>query len=368
MKQREVVDLRIKAGVVGLGFIGAAHVEAIRRLGYVDVVAVCDISKEQADLVQGSIYYSNYEDILNDPSIDVIHNCTPNHMHYEINKMAIENGKHIFSEKPLTMNTYESRMLLDALERTPVYNAVNFNYRAYENVRRMREYVTEGIIGEPYIVHGSYLQDWLLFETDNNWRVDTKFGGTTRALSDIGSHWCDLAQYVMNAKITEVFADIQTKVPIRGGQTVTTEDYAAVLLRFENGTSGVFRVSQVSAGRKNFLEIEINGSMQSLHWNQEECDKLWMGFRDRDNTLGIRNSVAHNKGIRHSSLPPGHAEGWSDGLRNNITSFYHDIGNEKVIGGYATFCDGHEIMLVVEAILDSVHSGSWKKVRYELRS
>jgi len=353
-----------KAGVIGLGFIGTAHIEAIRRLGYIELAAVCDVSKERADELFAYNYYNDYKDLINNPEIDVIHNCTPNHMHYDINKMAIECGKHIFSEKPLSMNADESRSLLKSLENSSVCNGVNFNYRAHENVRRMRESIMAGSIGTPYIAHGAYLQDWLLFDTDDNWRVDPSLGGATRALADIGSHWCDMAQNIMDTRITEVFADIVTFVPERGGKKVYSDDYAAVLLKFENGARGVFRVSQVSAGRKNFLDIEINGSMHSLHWNLENCDKLWIGARNEDNILGVRNALNLKESDNHVSLPPGHTEGWADGLRNNIALFYGDIMEGKTGGGYATFQDGHNIMLVIEAMLKSHHSKSWQKVNY----
>jgi len=360
----EVAPMKMKVGVVGLGFIGAAHIEAIRRLGYAELVAACDVSKERGAELSIDNLYSDYRDLLNDPSINVIHNCTPNHVHYEINKMAIERGKHIFSEKPLSVTSGESQLLLDALKKSPVYNAVNFNYRAHENVRRMRENVLSGGIGVPYIVHGCYLQDWLLFNTDDNWRIDPSLGGVARALGDIGTHWCDLAQNIMNSRVTEVFADIVTFVPERGGKKVSSDDYAAVLLKFENGASGVFRVSQVSAGRKNFLDIEVNGSKRSLHWNVENCDKLWIGARDEENILCVRNSTSSKAGHAHITLPPGHAEGWSDGLRNNIAMFYGDIMEGKTGGGYATFKDGHDCMLIIDAIMKSGESKAWQKVLY----
>jgi len=365
---------RLRVGVIGLGFIGSVHVEAIRRLGYAEVYAVCDVDRERAAQLSIERCYENYTDIINDPSIDIIHNCTPNHLHYEINRMAIEKGKHVFSEKPLAMNAAESGALLKLLETHPVYNAVNHNYRMYHNVQKMIARVRNGKIGVPHLVHGSYLQDWLLYDTDYNWRLEPQYGGATRAVADIGSHWCDLAQMIVGSRIAEVFADLKTVIPVRkqivktpDGETVReipmqTEDFASVMLRFENGVSGVFYVSQVSAGRKNYLDIEVNGSKGSLHWNQENCDRLWHGRRDGENTYAIREAATNEVGLKLDSLPAGHAEGWSEGLRNNIALFYTDIINGTHEGGYATMRDGHEMMLVLEAILKSSQTEQWQKV------
>src|SRR5665647_202771 len=278
---------KIKAGIIGLGFAGEAHLEAIRRLGFVDVVAICENGKEYARRKADELYidkaYGNFDDLINDPDIDVIHNCTPNNEHFEINKKIIKKGKHVFTEKPLALNSQESAELVELLCEHKVSNGINFNYRMFPQVQVIKEKIKSGEIGKPYLIHGSFLQDWLLYETDYNWRLDEKVGGKSRAIADIGSHWCDLSQNVLNSKITDVFADLATIIPIRKKPkavvetfktadrnsefedvAMNTEDYGAVMLKFENGTRGIFYVSQLSAGRKCCLNIEIDGSKSSL--------------------------------------------------------------------------------------------------------
>lgn len=380
---------KLKAGVIGLGFAGKAHLEAIRRLGFVDVVAICENGKEFARKKADEVYvekaYYNYDDLINDPDIDVIHNCTPNNEHFIINKKIIEKGKHVFTEKPLALNSQESAELVQLLYKHKVVNGVNFNYRMFPLVQVMKEKVKSGEIGNPYLVHGSFLQDWLLYETDYNWRLDEKVGGKSRAIADIGSHWCDLSQNVLNSKITEVFADLATIIPIRKKSKMavetfktadsnsefedvpmTTEDYGAVMVKFANGTRGIFYVSQVSAGRKCCLSIEVDGSKTSLAWSQEECEKLWIGSREKPNCYTLKDPALLSDSTKAmASLPAGHSEGWADALKNNISSFYKSILNVQDDAGqcdFATIRDGHNIMLIVDAILESNEKKQWIKV------
>lgn len=381
---------KIKAGIVGTGFIGPAHIEAIRRLGFVEVIALADsdmeIARKKADELHIPLAYGNYQDMLNNDDIQVIHNCTPNHLHFEINKAAIVAGKHILSEKPLAVSSEESGELLKLAKQHQVVHGVNFNYRQYPMMKQLNQMIKEDELGDLYLVHGSYLQDWMLYDTDFNWRLLGNLGGQSRALADIGSHWCDTVQYVTGKKIAKVFADLWTVHPVRKrvkGSSLTfakqqqaeeydeipvsTEDYASVLIRFEDGSRGVFTVSQVSAGRKNSLSFEINGSKKSVYWQQENPAQMWIGYRDQPNESLIADPALFLQEARGSiHHPGGHGEGWPDAMKNGMLHFYRFIYEGKSLSldkpEFATFEDGHRSMCVTEAILKSYQTQQWVDV------
>ena len=381
---------KIKAGIVGTGFIGAVHVDALRRIGYVELVALAEAGQEMASRKADEFgipkAYGNYQDLINDPEVQVVHNCTPNNLHLEINSKIIQAGKHVFSEKPLAMNATESRQMLDLLARHKVVHGVNFNYRMYPLAQEMKQRVRRGELGDLWLVHGSYLQDWLLYETDYNWRIEPEVSGRTRAVGDLGSHWCDTVQTITGHKIVEVMADFSTVLPVRkksrvvetfaqrrGGadyeeKRVKTEDWAAVLLRFDNGAKGMFSVSEVCAGRKCYLNLEVNGSKKSFYWNQEQGDQLWVGHRGEPNQLVIRDPNALQPEARPYALAPaGHPEGWLDDNKNSIKAFYDFIQAGKNLeqdqADFATFWDGHDIMLILDAIAESNENGAWVRVK-----
>lgn len=382
---------KIKVGVIGTGFIGPTHIEAVRRLGFVEVVALAGSSLESAEKKASELgilkAYGDYRDMLQDNDIQVIHNCTPNHLHFEINKEIIRAGKHVLSEKPLAMSSEESAELLALAKEHKVVHGVNFNYRQFPIVKQLETMIQNGELGKVNLVHGSYLQDWLLFETDFNWRLAPEVGGKSRAVADIGSHWCDTVQYVTGKKIVEVFADLATVIPVRKKSTsnvatfgaqnnqeetyedipINTEDYASVLIRFEDGTKGVFTVSQVSAGRKNRLSFEINGSHHSAYWNQEEPEKLWIGHRDQPNKVLLADPALFAEEAREAiHHPGGHNEGWPDALKNGMLNFYTFIRENKDPlsdqPNFATFKDGHLSMCITDAILESHQQQKWVKV------
>lgn len=380
---------RIKVGIIGTGFIGAAHVDALRRIRGIEAAAVAEVTQDLADRKAREYdipkAYGNYEDLIRDPEIMAIHNCTPNHMHLAVNSKIIEAGKHVFSEKPLALNAKESRVLLNLLKKHPVVNGVNFNYRMYPLAQDMKRKVRQGDLGTVWMVHGSYLQDWLLYDTDYNWRIEPEIGGRARAIGDLGSHWCDLAQAVTGLKIVEVMADFSTVHPVRKKsrvqetfqarreagdaelKNVRTEDWAAVLLRFDNGAKGVFCVSEVCAGRKCRFDIEINGSHESYYWNQEEGDQMWIGRRDEPNLNVIRDPNALAPETRpFTSAPAGHPEGWLDALKGNIQAYYQCLLEERDMAAerpaFATFADGHDIMCITDAIVQSSETNTWQSV------
>ncbi|NMB95682.1 MAG: Gfo/Idh/MocA family oxidoreductase [Clostridiaceae bacterium] len=382
---------RLKAGVVGTGYIGISHIEAIRRIGFADIVAVSDVNYDLAKRRANDYYipkcYNSLEEMLADDEIDIIHNCTPNNLHLEVNEKIIKAGKHVFSEKPLARTSDESEKLLELLEEHKnVIHGMNYNYRMNPLVQEMKNKVKNGEIGEPKLAHGSYLQDWLLYDTDYNWRIEPEVCGPSRCIADIGTHWMDAIQTVTGGKIIEVVSDLVTTIPIRKkpkGQVETfsiassteyeevevkTEDYGAVIFKMDNGVRGVFCVSEVSAGRKCYFNFQIDGTKSSMYWNQEVADQMWMGFRDKDNSLVMRNpNLMTPEAREYTYLAAGHPEGWNDAMRNNVYSFYKYIADGKTIGkdpcDFATFYDGHYLIKITEAILESNKTKQWVKVK-----
>ena len=331
---------RIGMGLIGAGFVGPHHVDAVRRLGFVDVVAVAGSSeasaKAKADALGARKAYGNYEALLDDPEVQVVHNATPNYLHYPVNAAAIAKGKHVVSDKPLAMTAAEAKKLLDAANKAGIVHAVTFNYRGNPLVQQARHAIARGDIGKPHFLVGQYLQDWLLKDTDYSWRLEPDKGGVSSALGDIGSHWCDLAQHISGLRITEVLGDITTVIPKRkkprgsreafqtGGANeqvdvvdIKVEDLASVLLKFDNGAKGCFSVGQVCAGHKNDLILEICGSKSSLRWRQEHQNELWLGHRDRANEILQKDPSLIDAEVRgYAHLPGGHQESWTDAFSN----------------------------------------------------
>jgi predicted dehydrogenase len=385
---------RIGMGLVGAGFVGPHHLDAVRRLGYVDVVAIAGSNEASAKKKADSLYvpraYGSFEALLNDPDVQVVHNATPNYLHFPVNMAAIAKGKHVVSDKPLAMTAAEAKQLVDAANRAGIVHAVTFNYRGNPLVQQARHLVTSGAIGKPNFVHGQYLQDWLLLDTDYSWRLEPDKGGASSALGDIGSHWCDLAQHISGLRITEVLADITTVIPTRkrprGSREafaaaganeqlepvdIKVEDLASVLVRFDNGAKGAFSVGQVCAGHKNDLVVEVCGAMQSLKWHQEAQNSLWIGHRDRANELLAKDpGLLPDPARGYVHLPGGHQEAWADAFANLMRDIYGFIAAGKSPKdahppAFATFEDGYRANVIVEAILQSAKSGSvWTKVVY----
>ncbi len=378
---------KIRVGIIGMGYIGVSHIEALRRIGFVELRAVADVNfelaKRKAEEFSIPYCYSDIDQLIQDSEIDAIHNCTPNYLHMEVNEKIIRAGKHIFSEKPLAKSSKESAHMLQVLYEHPdIVAGVNFCYRMYPLIQDAKLRIAKGEIGNPYLVHGSYLQDWLLYDTDYNWRIEPEYSGASRCVGDIGSHWMDIAQVLVGSRITEVCADTVIALPTRKKPTVQvetfsanvdtdyeekkvfTEDYAGVLIKFENGASGVFQCSQISAGRKCFIDIEVDGSKASLHWNHEMGDRMWKGNRDKQNEQIMRNpNLMIPEARKYTYLGAGHPEGWNDAFKNNIESFYRFIKDGKKRGvdqaDFATFEEGHYIMKLTEAIIQSGKEKRW---------
>lgn len=383
---------RIRIGIIGMGYIGVSHIEACRRIGFVEVVAVADtnyaLARAKADEYNIPKCYATVEELLADPDIDSVHDCTPNFLHTEINEKIIRSGKHIFSEKPLARSSAETAKVVSLLKEYPdTVAGVNFNYRMNPQLQEMKARIQSGESGKVYLVHGSYLQDWLLYDTDYNWRIEPEVGGPSRCIADIGSHWMDSVQNITGSKITEVFADLVTVFPTRkkaktqvetfshnDGEIeyeevpVSTEDWGAVMIRFDNGASGVFCASEVSAGRGCYINIEVDCAKKSFEWNQQRCDELWVGSRDGANCLELRNPNSLSPDAKaYTYLAKGHPEGWNDAFKNNFTAFYTFIRDGKKLGrdkpDFATFEEADYIVRLTEAILESNRTKKWVSVK-----
>jgi predicted dehydrogenase len=380
----------IGAAVVGTGFIGAVHVEALRRLG-VQVHGVVGSSRERAAARSRDLglppAYESLEAMLNDKRVDVVHITSPNHLHHAHAKAALAAGKHVVCEKPLAMTPGESADLLRLGEQSGRVHATNFNLRFYPVCQHVHGMIKERALGEVRLVSGHYLQDWLLLETDWNWRLEPELGGELRAVADIGSHWMDLTTFLTGKKIAAVMADLATFIKTRrqpagpmqtfstgrGVKTVErdihTEDCATILLRYEDGTRGALTVSQISAGRKNSLVFEIDGSSSSAAWNSERPDELWIGHRGRTNELLLRDpAILNEEGRRAANLPGGHAEGFADTFRALYAAVYAAVGAGRPGDGYPTFADGHDEMLVCDAVARSSREARWVDVERSVRA
>jgi predicted dehydrogenase len=377
----------IGTAVIGSGFIGAVHIEALRRIGG-RVVGLLESSPERgakrADALGLPKAYASLDDLLADDNVQVVHVTSPNELHYSQAKAALTAGKHIVCEKPLSLTSAESGELVALAMASGLVNAVNFNIRWYPLNQHASELVADGGIGVPRLVTGHYFQDWLLYDTDWNWRLDDEKGGVLRAVGDIGSHWLDLATFVTGLRVEAVMADLTTFIPIRwkptGAQVtfsterandtvaveIQTEDAASVLLRFAGGARGSVNISQLSPGRKNSLAYQIDGSSSAVAWDSEQPDQLWIGHRDRPNELLLRSPALMNSaGTAAARLPGGHVEGFADTFAAVFSAVYDDVlaGRPSDRPRYATFAAGHEEMLIGDAILESSRTGAWVNVR-----
>ncbi|HXJ10959.1 MAG TPA: Gfo/Idh/MocA family oxidoreductase [Candidatus Limnocylindrales bacterium] len=378
--------MKLNAAVIGLGFVGKAHVESLRRLG-IPIRGALGSSAETTAAACKSLNleraYASIEEIAADAAVGVVHLCTPNYLHFEQASALLRAGKHVLCEKPLTMDSAESELLVSLTRETGKVGGVAYNLRYYPLCQEARALIEKGAIGQPKLVHGSFLQDWLLYPGDWNWRLDPKLGGQLRAVSDIGTHWLDLVTWITGRKVMEVCADLVTVVPIRqkprgrvetfqkadpanaDPMPIETDDYASVLFHLEGDLSGVMTVSQVSAGRRARLWYEIDGTEGSLAWNSEEPGTLWIGRRNRANEeLPKDPALLSPQARRYASYPGGHAEGYPDTFVQLFRDFYEYIeaGDLKAPRTFPTFETGNDEMVLCEAIEKSSRTRAWVSV------
>ena len=378
---------RLKAAVFGTGFVGRVHLEAIRRLGFVQVYAIGESQTEKGRKLGEEFHVektaSDYRVILEDPQVDAVHVCTPNALHHPMVKDAMEAGKHVICEKPLSISVELAQDLVDLARRKKLRNCTFHNLRYYPMVQHMRRMREAGELGEILVVQGTYSQDWLLYDTDWNWRIDSKSNGPSRCMADIGSHWCDMAEHVTGQRITALCADLQTfhktrkrpKGPIEtfAGKTLKPEDYeevaidtedmGAVIFRMGERTRGAFTASQVAAGCKNRLSMEIFGSKRSLMWNQERPDELWIGDRNSPNQIIVKDpSLMQERARPFADLPGGHSEGYDDTFKQVFRRFYNSIRDANAPLEYPQFADGLRQLTILEKELESSKNGAWVAV------
>ncbi|MGD0200520.1 MAG: Gfo/Idh/MocA family oxidoreductase [Bryobacteraceae bacterium] len=375
---------KIKTAVIGTGFMGRVHTEAIRRLGNVEVAAVAAENEglaaafAQATGVEKTV--TDYHKLLEDPQIEAVHICTPNALHYPIAKAAMLAGKHVLCEKPLAVSSAEARELVEIARKQGVANCLNHNLRFYPLVQQVRAMIQNGELGEILVVQGTYSQDWLLYDTDWNWRVVAQDNGPLRVMGDIGSHWMDTIMHLTGLEITGLCADLQIfhqtrkrpKVAVEtfAGKTlrpedfdevpIETEDFGAVLLRLGGRARGAFTVSQVNAGCKNRFQFEIYGSKAGVIWNQETPDLLWIGHRNEPNQLIVKDpSLLDVKARGYADLPGGHSEGYDDAHKMCFRRFYARVADPAAPIEYPTFEDGYHMLRILEKVIESSKTRAW---------
>ena len=371
----------LRAGIAGAGFIGSVHARSARLAGArISAVAASSLESAQraAKALGAERAVASAEELVSDPDVDVVHVCTPNHLHLPLAEAALAAGKHVICEKPLALDATAARRLVDAAASSGLQTAVPFVYRYYPTVREARQRVRDGASGDLRLVHGAYLQDWLLRPDDDNWRVDPALGGRSRAFADIGSHWCDLAQFISGHRIVRVSARLLTGVPERlsgdgsrafstGNGTgavraVTTEDAAVVLFETDGAALGTVTVSQISAGRKNKLWIELDYATESLAFDQEHPEELWCGRRESATIVRRDPEYLSPDAARFSTLPPGHPQGYSDCFDAFVADVYDAIARGTASDGLPDFTDGLRAAQITDAVLASAASESWVDV------
>ena len=376
----------IGAAVIGSGFIGTVHIENLRRLG-VNVRGVLGSSPERslaaAERVGLPRSWASLDEMLQDRTVDSVHVTSPNQLHFPQVKAILAAGKHVVCEKPLAVSSAEAAELVELAAASDRISAVNYNIRFYPLNQHAHQMVRDGELGEPRLIHGRYIQDWLLLDTDWNWRLEPAKGGDLRAVGDIGTHWIDLTTFITGSRVASVMADLSTFVKVRQQPTgpvetfsqeraadtiptdMSTDDAALILLKYENGARGSVVVSQVSAGRKNSLQWEVDGSKSAAAWDSETPDHLWLGHRNRPNEILMRSAEVMNEtGTRAASLPGGHVEGFGDTFHALFREIYKAVlaGKAPDRPLYATFEDGHHEMAVCDAIAQSARDGRWVDV------
>lgn len=385
---------KIKAGVVGTGFVGPLHIENLRRLGIAEVIAIAEITQEKADSMANKLgipraYGGDWQKLIDDPDVQVVHITAPNKLHFPIAKASIEAGKHVICEKPLTMDTKEAKILVDLARLKKVVNATTFNMAFYPMVRQAKEMVARGDLGKVFLVHGRYLQDWLSKDSDYNWRVEAEISGKSRVVADICSHWMQMVQMILNKKIKSVYADSTIFIPFRKKPLteipthferelkpdeyqeikVDTEDHATIMFKFEDNIKGVLIAAQVCPGRKQFIEWEISASEKSLSWNGEEPNNLWIGQRSDNNAILLKDpNVLYKNAREYAHYSAGLAEGYPDSWKNLLMVIYKYIQNfnpnDYIEPVFPTFEEGYKIQVLIDSILESIKKNKWIDVVY----
>ena len=382
--------IKFKVGLIGTGYIGIIHLEMLRRFADVEIVAVADSNKQSANNAAKKfdvpkVFYTASE-LIQEKEVEIIHNCTPNHLHFEINSEAIKAGKEVLSEKPLALTSEESAVLVELAEKHNTVHGVNFCYRYYPVLQEAAARVRNGNLGDVRLVLGHFLQDWLSFDTDYSWRLDPGMAGASNTMADLGSHWCDLVQFVTGLRIIEIMAEFHTILPTRkkpksgplsfgASQNndveevkIPVEDYATIFIRLENGARGNFSTCQLAIGKKVDIDLQVYGSKESYSWNHVHPNAITIGHRDKANEIFYESPLLQTEDTRkYASLPTGHPIGYHDTIYNFFMDYYTAVAakreGKKIQTNYPDFYAGHSEMKIIEAAVRSSKSGGWEKVQ-----
>jgi predicted dehydrogenase len=357
-----------RSGIIGIGFIGAVHARAVRASGGV-VSAVAGSSLESAELAASrlgeGVAARSAAQLIAADDVDIVHICTPNYLHGPLASQVIAAGKHVICEKPLATEVRAADELTQAADVAGVLAVVPFVYRFYPTVRDARARTRRGDTGPLHLLHGSYLQDWLSSSSDDNWRVDPVLGGPSRAFADIGIHWVDLVEFVSGHRLTRVLARTVTAYPERttsaGTTVVRTEDAAVVIFETDNGAIGSVVTSQVTPGRKNRLWFSLDGSAQSMSFDQELPDSLWVGTTSETRVVPRGSPDSTPESRAWDILPPGHPQGYQDAFTAFITDVYATLDG-RAPDGLPRFADGARATRLTAAVLESAAYGEWRQV------
>lgn len=375
---------KIKVAIFGTGFMGRVHTEALRRLGNIEVIGVAGSSAERArkfaDTVSIERSTGDYRELIADPAVEAVHVCTPNSLHYEQSMAALAAGKHVLCEKPLAASVEEGRKMLALAREKNLAHCTLYNVRSYPAVQQMRQMRLSGELGEIRFVQGTYLQDWLYYDTDWNWRIED---GKSRTFADIGTHWCDLAEHITGLKMNSLCADSETFITTRkkpqgpvetfqgknlrpGEYTevpILNEDFVSMMFRMDGRTRGSVTACQMAAGRKNRLFIEVYGTKCSVAWTAERPDELWIGHRERRSEVLIKDAVLFEEGARgFADLPGGHSEGYDDTFKQTFRRFYRRVAAPSAAVEYPTFEDGIRQLQIVDAVVESSKKHGWLEI------
>jgi predicted dehydrogenase len=373
----------VRAGIVGAGFIGAVHARAARLAG-ARVTAVAASTPARGEQARAQLRaeraYATAEELVASDDVDVVHVCAPNHLHVPLASAAIAAGKHLICEKPLAFDSAGAAELTAAASAAGKVATVPFVYRYYPTVREARARARTGALGELRLLHGGYLQDWLLGADDDNWRVDPELGGPSRAFADIGSHWCDLVEFVSGQRIVALCARTAVahaerrrsqahsfaRAEADGGEDATraveTEDIAALMFETDGGVIGSTVISQVSAGRKNQLWFELSGSEQAVCFDQERPETLWVGRRSGTERIPRDFDTLAPEAAAYVTLPGGHPQGYQDCFDAFVAETYAAIDGEAAADGLPGLADGARAVAITEAVLESARSREWVEV------
>jgi len=377
---------KVKTAIIGIGFIGAVHIESLRRLGFVDIIAICDPleADKKATFHHIELAYYDYKKMIGEIDIDFLHICTPNNTHFEIASYAIERNINVVLEKPMAVTLEEAETLVKMAEKKKVIAAINFHNRLYPAIHFLKNQISTGALGKIISVNGAYLQDWLLYDTDYSWRLISRESGKTRAIADIGSHWIDLVEYTTGLQVSEVMAEFRTvhkerMKPLSAIQTfskeksveyenipIDTEDMASIILRFSNGAIGNCFISQMFSGKKNKIQLFVAGTEASAQWDLDDSNNLEIGYRNSPNKIITKDALLMGeKTADIISYPPGHSEGFADAIKQNFKQIYKKYANRELPSDFATFKDGLREMIICERIFESARKEQFIKIERE---